>query len=146
MSESEMRLLTDRAAIVQLTIDYCWALDTGHWDDLRSIFTTDAVADLGLEGQNGIEAIIERVSTALGPLDDSQHMVSNHQIAIDGDRADGRCYLQAQHIRHDAEGGPLYTVGGRYEDRYARTESGWRITERRIVSMWTDGNRRVFKR
>jgi len=138
----------DRAAIVQLTIDYCWALDTGAWDDLRRVFTADAVTDLGAGGQEGIDEIIERVSSALGPLDDSQHMVSNHQVTFDpsGDGATGRCSLQAQHIKADVEGGSLYTVGARYEDRYVRTADGWRIAERRIVPMWTDGNRAVFRR
>jgi hypothetical protein len=135
----------DRLAIVQLTIDYCWALDTGAWDDLRRVFTPDAVTDLGAGGQTGVEEIIGRVSSALGSLDDSQHMVSNHQITVDGDEATGRCYLQAQHIRHAASGSPLYTVGARYEDRYVRTPDGWRIAERTIVPMWRDGNPKVFK-
>ncbi len=138
---------TDRAAIVQLTIDYCWALDTGSWDDLRVVFTADAVTDLGAGGQQGIEAIIERVSSALGLLDDSQHMVSNHQVVFEPDgRATGRCYLQAQHIKAGVEGGSLYTVGARYEDRYVKTAAGWRIAERRIVPLWTEGNRAVFQR
>lgn len=142
----------DRAAIVQLTIDYCWALDTGNWEVLRRIFTPDAVADLGHGGQDGVEEIIDRVSSALAPLDDSQHMVSNHQISFDldlgrdRDRATGRCYLQAQHIRHAARGGALYTIGGRYEDEYVRTLDGWRIAERTIVTMWWEGNRGVFSR
>jgi hypothetical protein len=149
-ASADDRSADDHSAIVQLTIDYCWALDTGTWDDLRSVFTPDVIADLGAGGQHGIEEIIERVSSALGPLDDSQHMVTNHQVTIDasgdspGDSATGRCYVQAQHIRNDAEGGSLYTVGGRYEDRFVRTDDGWRIAERQIVVMWTDGNRGVF--
>lgn len=136
----------DHRAIVQLTVDYCWALDTGAWEDLRRVFTADATADLGKGGQRGVDEIIARVSSALGPLDDSQHMVSTHQITIDGDTATGRCYLQAQHIRHDVDGSPLYTVGARYEDRYERTADGWRIADRTIVPMWRDGNPEVFKR
>ncbi len=147
MSEAEQQRLVDHAAIVQLTIDYCWALDTGDWDGLRIIFTPDATADLGANGQRGIDEIIDRVSDALGPLDDSQHMVSNHQITFDadGDAASGRCYLQAQHIRHGVDGEPLYMVAGRYEDRYVRTPDGWRIAQRRIVPMWRRGNTEVFK-
>ena len=144
--------MADRDQIVQLTIDYCWALDTGAWDDLRSVFTPDATTDLGRGGQNGIEEIIQRVSSALGHLDDSQHMVSNHQLSFDentdgaDDTATGRCYLQAQHIRRGTPGGELYMVGARYEDRYVRTDSGWRISYRRIVNMWTEGNEDVFRR
>ena len=136
----------DRAAIVQLTVDYCWALDTGDWDVLRRVFTDDAVTDLGAGGQRGIDEIIGRVSSALGPLDDSQHLVTNHQVRIDGDTATGRCYVHAQHIRAGADGGPLFVVAGRYEDTYARRPEGWRIVERRIVTMWTDGNPEVVRR
>ncbi len=147
MSTEDVRSLLDHRDIVQLTIDYCWALDTGDWDRLRDVFTPDATADLGAGGQTGIEEIIGRVSAALGPLDDSQHMVSNHQLTIDprGNEATGRCYLQAQHIRHDVEGEPHYMVAGRYEDRYVRTEEGWRIAHRTIVPMWRRGNTEVFK-
>ncbi len=147
MSDSGLQALIDHRAIVQLTIDYCWALDTGDWDRLRDVFTPDATTDLGAGGQDGIDEIVDRVSSALAPLDDSQHMVSNQQITIDsdGEGATGRCYLQAQHIRNDVEGEPLYMVAGRYEDRYVRTAEGWRIAERRIVPMWRSGNTEVFK-
>lgn len=135
--------LLDRAAIVQLTVDYCWALDSRAWEDLRNVFAHDAVTQLGAGGQTGVDEIIDRVSTALDMLDGSQHVVTTHQIDIDGDQATGRCYLVAQHIRHDVFGGSLFTVGGRYEDRYRRSDAGWRISERRLVVMWTEGNRRV---
>lgn len=145
-SPADLRALLDRVAIEQLTIDYCWALDTGRWDDLHAVFTADAVADLGAGGQRGVEEIIERVSSALGPLDDSQHLVTNHQITIDddGETANGRCYVHAQHIRRGDEGDRLFVVAGRYEDRYTRTAEGWRIVERRIVVMWRDGDPAVF--
>jgi ketosteroid isomerase-like protein len=136
----------DRAAIVQLTVDYRWALDTRDWEALRDVFTPDAVGHLGAGGQQGCDQIIERVSSALGPLDDSQHMITNHQVRIDGDTGVGRCYLQAQHVRHAAEGGPNFLVAGRYEDPFVRTEAGWRIAERRLVVMWTEGDRALVLR
>ena len=89
---------------------------------------------------DGIEAIRGRIRTALQHLDDSQHLVGNHEIAVDGDAATHRCYLQAQHVREAAVGGPNYIVAGRYEDRLARTDAGWRITHRTLTVMWTDGN------
>jgi 3-phenylpropionate/cinnamic acid dioxygenase small subunit len=133
----------DRSAIAALTIDYCWALDTRDWDALREVFLPDAVAELGSPELFGIEAIIDRVSSALGPLDDSQHMVSTHQIVIDGDRARSRCYFQAQHIRAGASGSPHFIIAGRYEDELVRTDQGWRIARRRLVPMWREGNSEV---
>ena len=43
-------------------------------------------------------------------------------------------------------GGDQYIVAGRYEDRYVRTDEGWRIAERELVVMWTAGNRDVVRR
>jgi 3-phenylpropionate/cinnamic acid dioxygenase small subunit len=133
-----------RQAIIDLTIAYCWAIDSHEWDTLRSIFVPEATALLGDE-RDGIESIIARVSSALTPLDASQHIVSNHQVAINGDSATSRCYFQAQHVRRAAEGSPNYIVAGRYQDRLVRTAHGWRILRRDLLVDWTEGNARVVR-
>ena len=131
----------DRQAIIDVTIAYCWALDTKDWGRLDDVFVPDATADLGGTQHQGRADIIDRISTALSRYDDSQHMVTNHEVRVDGDEATCRCYLQAQHV----SGGPLdgdnYLVGGRYEDRLVRTPDGWRIAHRELIVMWTDGVR-----
>lgn len=137
--------LLDRQAIVEVTIAYTWALDTRRFEDLRQLFLPDATASLGTE-LTGIDAIIERVDRVLTPLDDSQHLVSNHEVRLDGDRATCRCYFQAQHIRRGTDGGDNFIVAGRYEDDLARTTGGWRIARRSLVSMWSDGNPAVIRR
>lgn len=135
----------DRLAIMELTHAYCWALDTHQWDDLRHVFLPDARAVLGGSDLAGIDAIIARVTAALSPLDDSQHMVSTHQISITGDTATCRCYLQAQHVRHGAPGGPNFIIAGRYEDELVRNEHGWRISRRELIPMWREGNPAVVR-
>jgi 3-phenylpropionate/cinnamic acid dioxygenase small subunit len=135
---------SDRQAIVDLTIAYCWTIDTKEFENLRNIFLPDATALLGDE-RVGIESIIERISGALGALDASQHIIANHQISVYGDEATSRCYLHAQHVRRAAEGGPNYIVAGRYHDRMVRTPAGWRIVRREIHVDWTDGNVRVVR-
>lgn len=139
----------DRLAVIDVATRYCWALDENDWASLDDVFLPDATARLGnpqlLEGR---EAIVGRCRAALGPLDDSQHMVSNHQVVVDGDEATHRCYLHAQHIRHAAVvdgAGPHYVVAGRYVDRFVRTEAGWRIAHRDLEVMWTEGNVRVVR-
>ena len=143
-ADADADALADQAAIARLTHDYCWALDTKDWEALRDVFVPDVVAHLSRE-LHGVDAVIERISGALGPLDDSQHLVATHRIDVEGDTATGRCYLQAQHVRRGTEGGDNFMVGGRYEDRYVRTPEGWRIAERRLVVMWVDGNRAVVR-
>jgi hypothetical protein len=106
----------DRTAIVDLTIAYCWALDEHDWPALRSVFLPDARAELGFPEVTGVDAIVGIVSDVLTPLDTSQHMVTNHQVRVDGDTATSRCYFHAQHVRRAAAEGPNFIVAGRYED------------------------------
>ena len=142
----EVAALADRLAIVELTHRYCWALDSRRWDLLDEVFLPDATAELRstsvLEGR---DVIRERIRRSIAPLDATQHTVTNHMIEIDGDTATSRCYLHSQHVRHAAEGGVLYVIAGRYEDRLVRTAAGWRIAFRRLVEVWHDGNFAVVR-
>jgi len=141
---TDLRTLRDEREIHQVVTRYCRALDTKDWALLADVFAPDATADLS-SGRIlvGIDAIRDRIRDALHELDDSQHLVGNHEIVVDGDTATHLCYLQAQHVRKAAAGGPNYIVAGRYEDELGRTEVGWRITHRTLTVMWTDGNAAV---
>ncbi len=146
ISSADLNRLIDERNIVAVATDYTWALDEHRWDDLRNVFTPEATANLSSpDSLVGVDAIIGRVRAALEPLDDSQHLVGNHRVVVDGDTATHRCYLHAQHIRRAANGGPTYIVAGRYEDELARTPDGWRITHRALIVMWTDGNTAVVR-
>ena len=135
---------TDKDLVTAVTIRYCWALDGRRFDQLTEVFTPDAVGDYGSLGTfHGPDEIAAFVETVLTPLDASQHLVSNHDVAVDGDTATCRCQLQAQHVRSSTEGSPNYLVGGFYEDQLVRTDAGWRIRHRAMRRTWTDGNRAV---
>lgn len=137
----------DRLAIIDLTIAYCWALDTHDWAGLESLFAPDATADLAAPLLHGVEEIKQRVRRALDTLDASQHIVANHQVDVDegGATARCRCYLQAQHVRHDTAGGDNFLVGGRYWDTLVHGPDGWRISHRRLEVLWRDGNPGVMQ-
>jgi hypothetical protein len=137
--------LEDRLAIIELTHRYCWALDSKSVDLLDTVFAPEATAELRSAPLEGLEAIRQRIGAALAPLDATQHTVTNHMVVIDGDRATSRCYLHSQHVRAGVEGGELYVIAGRYEDELVRTPEGWRITFRRLVGVWTDGNIEVVR-
>ena len=138
---NDLQTLLDDHEIRHLAFRYCRALDTKDWALLDEVFVPDATAELGTPATlQGVDAIRARIRGALERLDDSQHLVGNHEIEVDGDTATHRCYLQAQHVREAAVGGPNYIVAGRYEDRLVRTANGWRIAHRTLTVMWTDGN------
>jgi len=138
---TNLQTLLDEREIHQVALRYCRALDTKDWALLDDVFVPDATANLSSPTPLvGVEAIRGRIRNALEHLDHSQHLVGNHEIGVEGDTATHRCYLQAQHVRAEARGGPNYIVAGRYEDRLVRTDVGWRIAHRTLVVMWTDGN------
>ena len=71
--------LVERAEITDLAVAYCWTIDGHDWDGLDRIFTPDATADFATAGvHDGREGIKQRIQAALGSLDASQHLVSNH--------------------------------------------------------------------
>jgi hypothetical protein len=67
-------------------------------------------------------------------------------VRVDGDTATCRCYLVGQHIKQGLPGGEHFIMSGTYSDRLARTADGWRITERSLEILWTEGNPAVAGR
>ena len=135
-----LKEMQDRQEIIDLTISYAWLLDHGPRERLDTVFAEDAVCDYMSVIVEGLPAIIEKVRNALGPLDASQHIVSNQQVTIDGDTATCRCYLHAQHTLRGTEGGDNFVIAGRYDDELIRTDDGWRITFRKLSRDWVEGN------
>lgn len=141
-----MQSLVDERDIVRVALRYARALDTKDWALLDEVFLPDATAELGSRTLlEGIEAIRRRIRTALEALDASQHLVGNHEVDVVADTATHRCYVQAQHVRRAAPGGPNYIVAGIYEDRLVRTAAGWRIAHRTLSVTWTEGNLAVVR-
>ena len=146
MSEKPIDQLEEKQKIVDLTIAYTWIIDHGPRERLREIFTEDAVFIIDTRHLNGIDEIRGKIERTLGGLSASQHIVSNHQVSIDGDIATSRCYLHAQHTLNGTEGGDNYVMAGRYIDKLVRVDSAWRIAERQLMLDWTEGNNRVLAR
>jgi hypothetical protein len=138
--------MSDRDDIIDLAIAYTWALDTKQVDDLRQVFTADATGVLRGVECAGIGAIIARIGGSILRLDHTQHLVGNHQVAVDGDTATHRCQLHSQHVKAGTPGGDNFIVGGFYDDRLVRTANGWRITHRVMEQTWSAGNPDVVKR
>jgi 3-phenylpropionate/cinnamic acid dioxygenase small subunit len=132
----------DRLAIIDTLTSYCLALDTKDWDGLANAFTDDAEADYGELGPTltGGAAITADLRGIVEPLDTTFHLVGNFLIDLEGDSATSTTYLFAQHVFHEAVGGPIFHVTLIYHDKHLRTPDGWKIASRRLQPIWTDGN------
>ena len=145
VSDDRLEALIDRQAVVDLAVRYATALDTKDWTLLATCFVPDAVAIYSTRGRvEGYPGIEEVCRGALGPLTASQHLLGNHVVELDGDEGRASCYFQAQHVLSGTEGGDTYIVAGTYRDRVVRTPEGWKIAERQLTVLWTQGNERVL--
>lgn len=136
--------LADKLEITELVVRYSTALDTRDWKLLETCFIADPVFDAdGFPPINDFQTIRDSAAGALAGLDSSQHYVTNIAVALAGDKASVVSYLQAQHVRAGAEGGPNFLVAGIYTDDVVRTPDGWRFSHRRLKVTWTEGNPNV---
>ena len=142
---ADFQQLADYRAISDLAVRYCSAVDRRDWDLLAEVFLPDSTVRLPQSVViTGSDEIVLRYRRGLERFDATHHMVSNHEIDVDGDSARHTCLVHAQHVRHDAPGGSNYVIGGRYTDELVRTQQGWRIAHRELVSIWTGGNPSVL--
>lgn len=129
--------VSDRLEIEDLIADYADAIDRGDIDALDNIFTPDAVIDYSAMGgakgdYSEVKAFLKK---SLSAFKNTQHLIANYQIKLDGDRATGKimCFNPME-LAGDL---PVFFLGLWYLDEYARTPAGWRICKRSEQKSWS---------
>ncbi|MEE3849018.1 nuclear transport factor 2 family protein [Gordonia sp. LSe1-13] len=123
--------ISARLEIEQVITDYCTAVDSARFDDLDSVFATDAVIDYtamgGITGDVG--AVKDWLSQVLPAFSAYCHLVGNHDIRVDGDTATTRTLcLNPMQVPDDS----TFLLGLWYADEWRLTDAGWRITRRTL--------------
>lgn len=125
------------SACESLSIAYARAIDFRDYDAFAELFAEDGVLDTGrpLNGKDAIAKSIKQRSDELR----SRHVLTNIFIdVIDDDNARGISYLTLyRHVgKASLEAGPAPFGGpaavGHYEDRFVRTDQGWRFARRKL--------------
>lgn len=131
----------DKNRIIELVNLYGLAMDTQRWDLFDRIFTEDAELDFVAPSHWHDLASFKRDFAAFhGPFDATQHLMANHLVRVDGDRAQAFTYGNWRLIRRGLEGGDLWEGTGWYDDDLVRSDSGWLITRRTCRVVWWGGN------
>ncbi|MEZ5742661.1 MAG: nuclear transport factor 2 family protein [Sphingomonadaceae bacterium] len=136
--------MSDRNDIIQLINLYGLAMDTQRWDLFDRIFAPDCDADYG-EGSHwtGREQFKSDFGSFHELFDATQHVMTNHLVVVDGETASSHTYGAWRLIRHAAGDPPVWDGTGYYDDRWARTREGWRITHRKCRVVYWTGNPKV---
>lgn len=124
---------SDRDEILDLTVRYATAIDSRQYDLFATVFTDDAALDYGIVGQwTGAAEVAQFMEAAHVGAAHTMHRMTNHVIAIDGDTATVRTYVDALILAEDGSGAnPV----GYYDDNLLRTNAGWRIARRKYTSV-----------
>ena len=129
--------MSDRDELFDLTIRYATAIDSQQYSLLTTVFTHDAHLDYGVVGQwTGGSEVAAFMEAAHAGAAHTIHRMSNQAIAIDGDTATIRTYVDALILMYDGSGAnPV----GYYDDHAVRTPAGWRIDHRTYTSVRLTG-------
>ena len=103
-AQSNLDRLVAEADIRALCCGYAQALDRRNLDQLRTLFTADAV----LEGTSTTFTGIDQISKLVGLMGEryiaTQHALHNQMISLAGDTATSETYCTAQQVRKAADG------------------------------------------
>lgn len=121
---------SDHDAIVAILVDLADILDQRQWNRLADVFAPDAVAYRG--EQTGLVAIERGIRASLGGCGPSQHLLGNHRVVVDGDRAHSITKVRVLHIGKANRSQSTFECLGDYHDEFVRTPAGWRIMRRRF--------------
>ncbi len=123
---------TDRQDISDLLIRYATGIDRRDWPLFRTVFTDDCVLDYGEIGTwNGVDEVAAFMEKAHAMAGHTMHRITNHVIAVNGDRAEARSYIDGLIMSPDNVSG--VNAIGYYDDDVVRTADGWRIARRRFT-------------
>jgi hypothetical protein len=131
--------LLDRDEIATLVHRLGACLDEGRFDDLRRVFTADAVASTPGGVAEGIDAMIDQASRNHSPDDGIQHLISGVLVDLDGDSAAVRANLVVTFARRSPSAttpAAPAALGEVYRFAARRTPAGWRLTRVATTPVW----------
>ncbi|MGH3435497.1 MAG: nuclear transport factor 2 family protein [Sciscionella sp.] len=117
------------------------ATDARDWATIRATFTTDGSG----YGRTGADAIVAVMREHLGGCGPTQHLLGNHRITVDGDRARSLTYVRVYHQGAGPCEGLFYECMGEYDDRLVREGDRWRLTSREFDMRITLGDFAVLR-
>jgi hypothetical protein len=121
----------DKEQIAEVLIRYATGIDSKEWPLLRSCWTDEIDVDYQQLGRftsaDALTDVMRQLHENMGP---TYHRMSNFVIAVDGDRATVRSYVQAVLMLQPDDSTNWVDALGHYDDVFVRTADGWRISER----------------
>jgi len=140
----------DEADIRELFDRYGSGVDERDWHAWSQIFDDPLDTDFSGIDEAFTPVTLSRAAHVAGTqavisrFDATHHMITNVQIALQGDQATARAVMRAEHWMDGLRGAPRYTMFGVYENSFKRTPGGWRIARLSLRVIREEGNVAVW--
>jgi hypothetical protein len=137
--------LYDRTEITDLVYRLGACLDEGRYDEMRELLVEDATVSTPGGQAEGRAALIAQARRNHPADQRFQHVTTNVQIDLDGDRAKVRANLVVIITTPDSGpsdapvASPRCTIGEVYSFELLRTPGGWRFSRIGTVPLWMSG-------
>ena len=124
-------LLTERLAIEDVFAQYAHTADGYDADGWVSCFTEEGIFEIESDGNRtqfiGRQALHDFICAHIRLLPSTRHVMTNHLVNIDGDRALHRCTVTGMLSRPEK----VYTfISGWYESTLEKVAGDWKIKHR----------------
>lgn len=136
-TQASLQDILSRQQISTLVVRLARAMDRNDRDGITSSYHPGALDHHG-EFDGPVEQLVVWVdSLHRERLESMSHLITNHYVELNGDKALGETYVTAV-LRTRRVAGRQFDLSavGRYLDRYERRDGGWRIAERTVVLDW----------
>jgi SnoaL-like protein len=129
--------LFDRLHIVDLVTSVGRCLDERDFERLRELFTEDATVATPGGTVSGHDALVAQARRGHSRDKGIQHVITNHLVDLDGDRASVRANLLVAFAAAGPEDPQPFLLGEVYRFELRRSAGGWRISSLRSTPVWS---------
>ncbi len=137
--------LLDTDAIISCVRNIACGADAHDWTLVADCLDRTVQVDYvtlagGAPVQLTPEQIVEAWKGLLPGYETTRHRLSNFRVALSGDTAECRSYVDALHVISGARGGDTWRVEGEYTHQLVRRNTGWKVTSIRFEKDFLSGN------
>lgn len=140
-----LQSIEDRAAIIDTINAAVLSSDMHDWTRVRAQFADYVFLDYsslagGTAGTVKADDLVANWKELLPKFTTTQHVVTNHRVALCGENAQALSQFVATHRLAGAKPEELWVLGGHYRHALQRTTDGWKIARMTMTWTWQSGN------
>lgn len=142
---SKTEYLTARQEIIETVQRIFINTDNRNWDQVKKQFAGQVLLDYtsmagGEPSTLTPQTIVHLWKELLPGFEQTQHTLSNFEVAIHGDEATVSHYGTAWHYLRNEDGDDVWMVVGMYNHHLLKRNELWKVDQMRFTFKFMDGN------